>query len=217
MQSFEDGYRKSDDKLILDSKFGLQAYDNLYFSSVFNFTSQFSPGFEYSDDGASTMVSKFFAPATVTLGLGIDYKLKNNLLSLNFAPLTGNIVVVTDKELRTKYGNKEDQTTRFEFGAQLKVDFKVNVNDNFAFSSQVVLFSDYLDKPQNIRVNWDNRIDWKLARFFSFTITTNLIYDDNVIIQTPEEKKNGIAGHQRIQFKESLSFGFVYTFASRNS
>ena len=36
VQSFEDGYRKSDDKLILDSKFGLQAYDNLYFSSVFN-------------------------------------------------------------------------------------------------------------------------------------------------------------------------------------
>ena len=109
------------------------------------------------------------------------------------------------------------KAAKFEFGAQLKVDFKVNVNDNFAFSSQVVLFSDYLDKPQNLRVNWDNRIDWKVAKFFSFTIMTNLIYDDNVIIQTPDEAKAGTPGRQRIQFKESLSFGFVYTFASKNS
>ena len=129
---------------------------------------------------------------------------------------SGNPVLDKDGNTRLDY-RRIYRGAKFEFGAQLKVDFKVNVNDNFAFSSQVVLFSDYLDKPQNIRVNWDNRIDWKLARFFSFTITTNLIYDDNVIIQTPEEKKNGIAGHQRIQFKESLSFGFVYTFASRNS
>ena len=108
------------------------------------------------------------------------------------------------------------KAAKFEFGAQLKVDFKVNVNDNFAFSSQVVLFSDYLDKPQNLRVNWDNRIDWKIAKFFSFTIMTNLIYDDDIIIQTQDDIKAGRAGKQRVQFKESLSFGFVYTFASKN-
>ena len=45
---------------------------------------------------------------------------------------------------------------------------------------------------------------------------TNLIYDDNVIIQTPDDIKEGRPGHQRVQFKESLSFGFVYTFATGN-
>ena len=33
---------------------------------------------------------------------------------------------------------------RFEFGAQLKVDIKVNINDNFAYTTQIVLFEDYL-------------------------------------------------------------------------
>lgn len=43
-----------------------------------------------------------------------------------------------------------------------------------------------------------------------------MIYDDNVIIVTPEEKAAGLSGKQRIQFKESLSFGFVYTFATKS-
>ena len=70
-----------------------------------------------------------------------------------------------------------------------------------------------LDKPQNLRVNWDTRIDWKLTKFFSLTLITNMIYDDDVMIVTPEEKAAGLQGKQRIQFKESLSFGFVYTFS----
>ena len=45
---------------------------------------------------------------------------------------------------------------------------------------------------------------------------TNLIYDDDIIIQTQDDIKAGRAGKQRVQFKESLSFGFVYTFASKN-
>ena len=105
------------------------------------------------------------------------------------------------------------KSSKFEFGAQLKVDFKVNVNDNFAFTSQVVLFSDYLDKPQNLRVNWDTRFDWKLTKFFSLTFTTNMIYDDNVMIVNEKDIAKYPNGKQRVQFKESLSFGFVYTFA----
>lgn len=207
VQSFEDGYRKSDDKLILDSKFGLQAYDNLYLSSIFNFTSQFSPGFEYSDDDVGTMVSKFFAPATITLGLGVDYKLKSNMLSLNLAPLTGNIVVVTDKELRTKYGNEEDQTTRFEFGAQLKATFNWNPFDNLKLNSTLNLFSDYLDKPQNIQIKWDFQADFRINKFLSSSLRTNLIYDDKVLIAD----KDGNSA-PRVQFKEVLSLSFSYTF-----
>lgn len=109
------------------------------------------------------------------------------------------------------------RTSKFEFGAQLKIDFKVNINDNFKYTSQVLLFSDYLDKPLNIRVNWDNRIEWKMAKYFSLMLTTNLIYDDKVMIYKEDCKQHGgIADtHQRIQFKESLSFGFVYTIATK--
>lgn len=118
---------------------------------------------------------------------------------------------------------------RFEFGAQLKVDIKVNINDNFAYTTQIVLFEDYL-KNHKInpcpRINWDNRFDWKIAKYFSLTLTTNLIYDDMVMIKTNKwEKKcadqayanahpSGIAA---VQFKESLAFGFTYIIASKQN
>ena len=207
VKSFEDGYRKSDDKLILDSKFGLQAYENLYFSSVFNFTSQFSPGFEYPANADTKMVSKFFSPATITLGIGLDYKLKNNLLSVNVAPVTGNIVVVSDRELRTKYGNREDQATRFEFGAQLKATVNYSPLDNLKLNSTLNLFSDYLDNPENIQIKWDFQADFRINRFLTSSFRTNLIYDDKVLIAD----KNGHSA-PRVQFKEVLSLSFSYTF-----
>ena len=37
IQSFDDGYRKSDDKIVLDSKWGYKAVNKFYFSANFNF------------------------------------------------------------------------------------------------------------------------------------------------------------------------------------
>ncbi len=195
---------------------------------------------------ARTLKSGLVSPAYTNLALGINYT-PLKWLSVNFAPLTGGFVIVDNPILRNSYSmklkkgyrdvdtgsmtetDKEEydkaissgnayRSSNFEFGAQLKVDIKVNVNDNFKYTSQILLFSDYLDHPENIRVNWDNRIEWKLAKYFSLMFTTNLIYDDKVMIYKEKCKQHGgIADtHQRVQFKESLSFGFVYTIASKN-
>lgn len=108
------------------------------------------------------------------------------------------------------------RSARFEFGAQIKADAKVNINDNFSYSTQVVLFFNYLDdKPYVPRVNWDNRIDWKLAKYFSLTLTTNLIYDDDVMIKNDKDLEQFPEGKARVQFKESLAFGFTYTIANK--
>ena len=104
---------------------------------------------------------------------------------------------------------------KFEFGAQLKMDAKVNINDNFAYSTQVVLFANYLDINHCPRINWDNRIDWKLAKYFSLTITTNLIYDDTIMIKSDKDIDQFPNGKARVQFKESLAFGFTYTIAKK--
>lgn len=190
---------------------------------------------------ARNVKSGFLAPAYTNLALGIDLK-PWNWLSLNVAPLTGGVVIVRDAYLRKNYGmdlkdayrdasklspeaaakfeeamasgdqaliGKYYQGARFEFGAQIKADIAVKVNDTFSYTSQLVLFSNYLDHPENIRVNWDNRFDWKIAKYFSLTLTTNMIYDDKVLIFS---EKDGLT-KQRVQFKESLLFGFTYTIA----
>ena len=107
------------------------------------------------------------------------------------------------------------RSAKFEFGAQLKADAKVNINDNFSYSTQVVLFADYLDIKRCPRINWDNRIDWKLAKYFSLTLTTNLIYDDSIMITNEKDIDKYPDGKARVQFKESLAFGFTYTIANK--
>lgn len=207
IQSFEDGYRKSNDKIVLDSKWGYKAINKMYFSANFNFRSQFSPGFEYSSSG-SKKVSKFLAPAYLSLGLGIDYKPGNGKeFSLNFAPFTGNLVIVTDSLLRSKYGNKPEEAARWELGAQLKATLNKDVMKDLKVSSTLTLFSDYLNNPQNIQVNWDMQLTYKLNKFFQTGLRTNLIYDDNVLITNKD-------GHSapRVQFQEVFSVNFAYTF-----
>ena len=109
------------------------------------------------------------------------------------------------------------RSAKFEFGAQIKTDIKVNINDNFSYSTQILLFFDYLagntpgQKWYVPRVNWDNRIDWKLAKYFSLTLTTNLIYDDAIMIFSDKDGQT----KPRVQFKESLAFGFTYTIANK--
>lgn len=211
IESFDTGYKKSDDRLILDSKFGYRAVPKLYLSAVFNFRTQFARGYNGDE-----IVSDFFAPAYTSLGLGIDYTPVKNV-SINFAPLTGKVTMVREEYLRTRYGNAEDQFARFELGAQLKVDAKLEV-ENFKVATSLVLFSDYLNKPQNIKVNWDVNAEAKISRFFSVTLRTNMIYDDNVILNKTKILPNGdkleyqAAG---VQFKELFSIGFTYTFGEK--
>ena len=207
IQSFETGYKKNDDRLILDSKFGYKAAEKLYLSAVYNLRTQFAAG--YTDD---VEVSNFFAPANMSLGLGIDYNPFKNF-SINVAPLTGKTVMVSIPELRTKYGNAEDQYCRFELGAQVKIDASMSVS-NFNFSTMLMLFSDYLNKPQNIKVNWDANVEAKVTKWFSVTLRTNLIYDDNVKIQ--KKDKQGVAYEAPgVQFKELFTVGLTYAIGAK--
>lgn len=179
--------------------------------------------------------SGFFSPAIATLGLGIDW-VPNNWLTVNFAPLTGGFTIVNEKELglhgenlrknygmavKDKYKGEAEadlavhpeyyRGSRFEFGAQLTADAKMKINDNFEAGTHLILFSNYLHNPQNVRVNWDNRMMWKLTKLFALTLTTSLIYDDTVLIIDEEHPK----GRQMVQFMEGIKFGFTYTFASK--
>lgn len=176
---------------------------------------------------ARSLKSGFFSPAYLNLALGVDWR-PLNWLTVNVAPITGGIVFVNDPLLRESYSMDEKKNateeelesgegykaSRFEFGTQLKIDVKVNVNDSFKYTSQLVLFSNYLDNPQNIRVNWDNRIEWKLARFFSLVVATNLIYDDTVWIEKTHDD-GSVTYCKKVQFKEALTFGFAYSIASK--
>lgn len=209
INSFGENFKKSDDKIIFDSKYGYRAWNKVFFSAAFNFRSQFSNSFNYPANASRVLVSGPFSPAYFSLGVGLDYKPAPSV-SINFSPLTGKLVVVSNEILRKKYGNRIDQPAKLELGAQLKIDYKQQLSKDVAVMSTLILFSDFLNKPQNIKVNWELFVDTKINRYFSANIRTNLLYDDNILITD----KNGVPD-KRVQFKEILSIGFSHTFGQK--
>lgn len=206
IQSFGDRYKKSDDKFIFDSKLGYRAFNEFFAAASFSLRTQMTNGFNYPANKDAILVSGPFAPAYFSLGVGMDYK-PVKPLSINFSPLTGNLVIVEKMELRKRYGNKIDQAAKLELGAQLKIDYKHKVNPKLNITSTLNLFSDYLGQPENVKVYWDLLVDSKLNKFFSVSVRTNLIYDNDILIAD----KDGNSA-PRLQFKEILSVGFSYTF-----
>lgn len=218
------GLKKSDDRIILDSKFGYAATKKLYFSAAFNFRSQFARGYNYEKevDNGYLLTSQAFAPAYFSLGLGVDYQ-PWKWLSINFAPLTGKLTVVGLEELRESYGNRPDQMSRFDLGAQLRLNAKVEVK-NFKVGSDMTFFSNYLDHPLDIKVNWDLNVEAKVSDYFSVTLRTNLIYDSTIkskilrdnsgepVVDPSTGKDVMVAG---VQFKELFSVGFAYSFGAK--
>ncbi|HIZ85072.1 MAG TPA: DUF3078 domain-containing protein [Candidatus Coprenecus stercoravium] len=201
-------FDKSDDRIYLDSKWGWQLVDKLYFSALLNFRTQFSPTYEFVPNESTGMMdrntlSNFMSPGYLSLGVGINYK-PFNFLSLNLSPATGNMVVVTDPKLWKTYGN--DKAVRAEFGAQFKMDINYSYKI-FKVSSALTLFSNYLENPQNIQVYWDVDASLALTKILTLTLRTNLIWDENILIKDAA----GVEA-PRLQFKEIVSLGLTWTF-----
>ena len=216
------GYRKTDDKFDLLSKYGYEAFKNFYYATLLNFKTQMAPGYTY-DDAASTKtkISGLFAPAYLLAALGFDYKPSDHF-SAFIAPLTGKITFVEDKQLSDAgdFGVKPGQKSLSEFGGYLRAvytknDFKKEFLKNVTFSTKVDLFTNYIKNPQNVVVNWETLLAFKVNKFLSASINTQLVYDDKIkvpVIRNGEAKSIG----SLIQFKEILGVGFAYTFKSFN-
>jgi hypothetical protein len=95
-----------------------------------------------------------------------------------------------------------------------KNDFKSEFLKNVSFTTKLDLFSNYLKNPQNIVVNWETLLAFKVNKYISVTFNTLLIYDDKIKVKV-DRNKDGILDDvpgPRVQFKEILGAGFSYNF-----
>jgi hypothetical protein len=208
---------KTDDRLELNSLYGLKITDKLFSSLAFSFKTQTNDGFDYKVD-STTPISKLFSPAYLTLGIGAEWS-PNKIFSVNIAPFTGRGTFVTDQALADKgaYGVnpakldsngvkiEDGQNFRFEFGGKLSAKINMDIAKNVNFQSKFELFSDYLKNPQNVDVDWQNQFTMKVNSWLNASIMAQLIYDDDIKI-TDKDGKTG----PRTQFKEMFSLGLSY-------
>jgi len=221
--------RKNDDKFEINSKFGKRAKGKFFYAGMLNFRTQFAPGYNFPDD--STLISDLFAPAYLSLALGIDYK-PNEWFSVFLSPATGRATFVNSNPLANigqfgvtpavldSAGNVlvPGKHSRYEFGAYLRARIQKDIAKNIKVISNLQLFNNYSDPIKiqrvNIDVNWETTILIKANKWLTTSLYTNLIYDHD--IQIPVKRiVNGaqvVGTGIRTQFKETLGIGISVSF-----
>jgi len=213
------GIRKNLDIFEINSKINHKAFGKFDLSGIFQFKSQFLPGYTYPNDTTSILVSKFFNPATFILGYGLEYKPDKNT-SISFSPLSykGTFVNDTANINQTKYGIAADKRSKNELGAYLTINSKLVLFEKINMSNRIQLFSNFLSKPQNVDVDWEMIATMPLNWFTDLRVNTHLIYDDNTLLPVFDrgEPVLGTDGKQKkapmVQFKELLGVSFVFKF-----
>jgi len=214
--SFKKKPIKTDDKIEFTSLAGIKATEHLNYSAELAFRSQFAKGYNYELD-STNYISKFLAPAYITLGLGIEW-VPNPHFSLYFSPITGRVTIVNDERLAEEgaFGvntlDANDTThhainkVRYEFGARAVAKFQYPLAKNIDFNSKLELFSNYLNHPERIDVDWQNMLVLKVNDWLNANLATHLIYDYDIPFHN--EAGELIKG-SKVQFKEVLAIGFM--------
>jgi len=200
---------KSEDKMDFSSKLGYKIADESkwLYSGLFNFRSQFANGYKYPD--TENVISTLFSPAYITLALGADYK-PSDMFSLFLSPLGSKFTIVTDEDLSAEgaFGVDPGKKFRAEMGASLKSELKFPVVKNVDVQTVLGLFSNYLNNPQNIDVNWDFRVNMKINEYLSANFLTNMIYDHDILIPIDDQGNKG----RRVQWKQLFGAGLSFKF-----
>lgn len=233
------GTRKSDDKLNLYSKYGYRFSQKWFYSAMLSFRSQFANGYLYPDD--STVVSHFLAPAYILVSVGFNYK-PVDYFSVFMSPVTSRFVIVNDQQLADLGSYGVDSATyvyhdstrtlltpgkkmRYEFGPYISAQFNKEILKNISWDARLDLYSNYLKNPKNIDIYLTSLLTFKVNRFVTASLSTDLIYDDDVKFITYKKNADGsiktdpITGDKyilkqgaRTQFKEQIGIGFAYQF-----
>ena len=197
-------FKKIDDRIEINSVIGKKFIEKFSFSSFLNFKTQFSKGFKYSTneegDEIRTEKTRIFSPAYIQLGVGVYWK-ESNSLWVNFAPVTGRLILASKKftndlsDGEEYFGIPRGQNSRFELGASISAFYKFELIENVVLEQRINLYSDYLYKADNIDIDYTLTAFMKINDYLSTNFIVQCIYDDNAI--------------KRIQLREVFGLAFV--------
>jgi len=217
LQGKEGQWFKNDDRLELSTKFGLRANEQWFYTGLLYFGSQFQPG--YYNLGDDKPISEFMAPGYVMGSLGFDYA-PSQKLSIFFGPVTSKNTIVLNQDLANQgaYGVEPgayDYLTgeyltlgkkfRSEAGGLMRVEYnEPRIVKNVGLYSRLVLFSNYIENPGNIDVDFENTFNLQVNEFITTNLILHFIYDDDIKIALDE---SGERTGPRLQFKQVLAVG----------
>ena len=226
MYDIWDEFRKTDDKLQFSSKYGYAFSKKFYYSSIFDYKSQFASGFVYpkNADGVEeeTLVSHWWSPLYLTYAVGVDYQ-PDEHLSFYFSPLCGKTTIVSNDKVLEYFGDKgaygvdPGKHARSEFGWYFKANALYSIGKNVTFNSNLTLFQNYDDGYpfKEVDVDWNVIVTLQLNKWLAFNITTELIYDEDIEITVTNKDLKSYREepyNSKVQFKDIIGAGLTFKF-----
>lgn len=216
-------YQKTDDRIDIQSTVGYEFKDKWFYTLTSGFRTQFMDGFVYPND--SVITSKFMAPGYASAALGIEWA-PSDKMNLFLSPISLKYTFVNDQRLANEGAYGVDKAIyslggtmiqsgrrfRQEYGAYFRFIFNKEIARNIEMKSRLELFSNYIENPQNIDVNAEIILTFKVNSWLNASLQWNLIYDDDIKVTD----SNGRFG-PRTQFKSVLGLGLSYTLKNYNA
>ncbi|MEZ4787478.1 MAG: DUF3078 domain-containing protein [Flavobacterium haoranii] len=170
--------QKTDDRIEFTSLLGKKASGNWYYSAFLNFKTQMDTGLD--PETQTTKISHFFSPAYFQFGPGMLWKKSDNL-KVNIAPATSKLILVHSHftELGPSFGVEQGDTSRYELGAALNGYYKFTIMENVSVENILNLYSNYLEDPQNVDLDYQLNIVMKINKYLTTNFAFQTIYDDN--------------------------------------
>ncbi len=195
----------NDDILRINSKLGVKAGGNFFYSGSVDFSTQFFNS--YKGINSYTLKAAFLAPVRLNIGVGMDYKYEK-ILSVLVSPISYKYIyvnpvveAVTGKAIDPNlFGIKTGQNVLSEIGSSFKVTYSKQLTKEIQLDSRFSFYTNY----QKVEIDWEIVANMAINRFLSTRISVNPRYDNTVI------EKDGSPA--KIQFKEFLSVGFSHKF-----
>ena len=193
-------YKTNADLFRINSKLGIRAIKNLYYTLSGEFQTQFFSNYKTN---TNDLISTFFSPANLKLSLGLDYKQNKNKYTLS---VLGNpfswryVYLANDKIVNPSQFNVEAGKRRASlFGSEITANVTWKIRNNLTYRTKFDYFTTY----EKVIMNWENTFEFQFNRYLSTTVFLHGRFDDGVTL-TDDNRTY-------FQFKEMLTFGLSYT------
>ncbi|MDZ4714503.1 MAG: DUF3078 domain-containing protein [Cytophagales bacterium] len=183
------GYRKTQDRIFIDTKYGRQISKKWNLFVAVNMLSQFAKGYKYIKDvngvEQGQLISDSFAPTFITSTLGAEYQ-PVSYFKMRFSPVAPRLTLLANNDGRYSavdpaepYGVPVGESSRFEaYAFQMMADFDKDLATNLHLKCRYVLFANYRTFEMN---KVDHRVDLNLTasvnKFINVSIGGIFLYD----------------------------------------
>ena len=192
-------FMTNDDILRYNTKFGLKAGGNWYYSVSGELSTQLFDS--YKSITSKDYKGRLFTPVRGNLGIGMDYKYKK-IFSLMIAPVSFKYIYMSDtiNVNPNLFGIKKGENQLKQIGSSYRAQLNITPARNWDLASKLTFYTDY----KKVEVDWEIVNNFIINRFLTTRISINPRYDNTIILKNGEKSK--------IQVKELMSIGFSYRF-----